>query len=302
VSHPRAVLVFCLLSLLASAVFPETQEVKFARQSEQTITALTRMADADSLAAAGLLSVGDHRDQSLSLIARATAAAPERADLKWLEVQVCNEIAPCDPEPVERRLRELDPSNGAGWLGALARGAVAKNDVPRDAALAALSRSDRVDFYFTTLVARLSRAVAHTGKVSKEIAEVWVIGYLAREAIPAYQYVSTACKGDRLQSVEVTETCRRVARALQNGDTYLTEMIGAAIAKRVWPEDSPEYAAAAEARRVYDYRSKFYLKLNQAGLKHADEYLTLCAENRHEQDVLRAQLIKAGINPTPPVE
>ena len=237
-SYLTPAVVLCLLSLLALPASAETQEAKSARQSEETIGALAHRTDADSLAAAGLLSVGKQRDKSLSLIARATAAAPERADLAWLEVQVCNEIAPCDPDPVERRLRELDPSNGAGWLGALARAAVAKNDVARDAALAALSQSDRVDFYFTTLVARLSRAVARTGKVSSEIAEVWVIGYLAREAIPAYQYVYTACKGERLQSVEVTETCRRVARALQNGDTYLTEMIGAAIAKRVWPENS----------------------------------------------------------------
>jgi hypothetical protein len=35
---------------------------------------------------------------------------------------------------------------------------------------------------------------------------------------------------------------------------------------------------------------------------HAEEYLTLCAQNRREQDVLRAQLIAAGKNPNPPPE
>jgi hypothetical protein len=300
VSHPRAVTVFCLLSLLASPAFPETQETKATRHAEQTIAALARNTDADSLAAAGLLSVDKHRDQSLPLIARATAAAPERADLAWLEVQVCNEIAPCDPRPAERRLRELDPSNGVGWLGPLARASKANNEETRDAALTALSRSDRVDFYFTTLVARLSRAVVRTGNVSSEIAEVWVIGYLAREAIPAYQYVSTDCKGERLQNVETTETCRRVARSLQNGDTYLTEMIGAAIAKRVWPENSAEWNDAVEARRVYEYRSKLFSA--QQGETFAIEYLTLCAQNRREQDVFLALLIKDGKSPNPPPE
>ena len=226
--------------------------------TEEIIDALTRMTDTDSLAAAGLLGVGTHRDQSLSLIGRAVASAPERADLVWLEVQVCNEIAPCNSEPIEQRLRELDPSNGAGWLGPLARASVANNEPARDAALTALSRSDRVDFYYTTLVAHLSRAVVSTGKISAEIAEVWVIGFLAREAIPAYQYVSNACKGERLQNIEVTQTCRGVASSLQNGDTYLTEMIGVAIAKRVWPENSAEWNAAVDARRVYDYRSKLF--------------------------------------------
>jgi hypothetical protein len=300
VSHLSPVLVFCLLSLLALPASAETHEAKSARQAEQTIAALARMTDADSLAAAGLLGVANHRDQSLSLIARATATAPERADLAWLQVQVCNEIAPCNPEPIEQRLRDLDPSNGAGWLGPLARASVANNEPARDAALTALSRSDRVDFYFTTLVARLSLAVVRTGKVSLEVAEVWVIGFLAREAIPAYQYVSHACKGERLQQAGVIEVCRGIARALQNGDTYLTEMIGVAIAKRVWPEDSPEWKAAAEARRVYDYRSKLFTE--QRGEKFAKEYLTLCAQNRREQDVFRAQLIKDGKNPTPPAE
>jgi hypothetical protein len=299
-SHPRAALLFCLLPSLSSPAFPETQEAKATRQTEQTIAALTHMTDADSLAAAGLLSVDKHRDQALALIARATAAAPERADLTWLQVQLCNEVAPCDPKPAEQRLRELGPSNGAGWLRALTRAAVAKNDVARDAARAALSQSERVDFYFTTLVAGLSRAVVRTGKVSTEIAEVWVIGYLAREAIPAYQYVSSACKGERLQNFEVTETCRRVARSLQNGDTYLTEMIGAAIAKRVWPENSVEWNAAVEARRVYDYRSKLFPA--QQRKKFAMEYLALCAENRREQDLFLALLINAAKNPNPPAE
>ena len=265
-SYPRVVTVFCLLSLLALPASAETREAKSARRTEEIIAALTHMTDADSLAAAGLLSVGNHRDQTLSLIGRASAAAPERADLAWLEVQVCNEIAPCNPEPIEQHLRDLDPSNGAGWLGPLARASVANNEPARDALLIALSRSDRVDFYFTTLVAQLSRAVVHTGKISAEIAEVWVIGFLAREAIPAYQHVSNACKGERLQNIEVIETCRGVARTLQNGDTYLTEMIGVAIAKRVWPENSPEWNAAVDARRVYDYRSKIYPHLEQRAL------------------------------------
>jgi hypothetical protein len=288
------------VSLLALPASAETQEAKSARRTEEIIAALTHKTDPDSLAAAGLLSVGSHRDQSLLLIARATASAPERADLAWLEVQVCNEIAPCNPEPIEQHLRELDPSNGAGWLGPLARASVANNEAARDAALTALSRSERVDFYYTTLVAHLSRAVVRTGKISAEIAEVWVIGYLAREAIPAYQHVSNACKGERLQKIEVTQTCRGVARTLQNGDTYLTEMIGVAIAKRVWPENSAEWNAAVDARRLYDYRSKLFS--TQQGEKFADEYLALCAQNRREQDVFIAQMIAAGVNPNPPPE
>ena len=63
---------------------------------------------------------------------------------------------------------------------------------------------------------------ASTKKMSLEQSEVAVIGYLAALAIPAYQTISSSCKGERLQQPGVTETCRRVAKSLQNGDTYVT--------------------------------------------------------------------------------
>jgi hypothetical protein len=138
--------------------------------------------------------------------------------------------------------------------------------------------------------------------MSPEESEVAVIGSLAAQAIPAYQHISSSCKGERLQPPSVIEVCRGVAKALQNGDTYITEMIGVAIAKRVWSEDSPEWKAAAEERRVYDYRSKLYSKLEQRAITHPGEYLTLCAQNRREQDVFAAQLTAAGYDPNPPAK
>src|SRR5579859_2447202 len=143
-------------------------------------------------------------------------------------------------------------------------------------ALAAIGNSDRVDIYWTTLIARLSRVTERTKTMSLSEAEVLVIGFLAAQAIPAYAAASNACKGERLQRAEVVEVCRGVAKAFERGDTYITEMIGIAIAKRVWSEDSPEWKAAAEARRVYEYRSKFWATLDLTNTSHAEEYLTLC--------------------------
>jgi len=207
----------------------------------------------------------------------------------------------CDPAPIERRLRELDPTNGTGWWAAMARAGATHDSEGTDAALA-ISHSERVDIYWTTLIAHLSRAVANTKKMSLEESEVAVIGNLASQAIPPYQYISTSCKGERLQQPGVTEICRGVAKALQNGDTYITEMTGVAIAKRVWPEDSAEWKAAAEERRVYEYRSKLYSKLERRAITHPEEYLTLCAQNRRETDLFAAQLTAAGYDPNPPAQ
>lgn len=275
---------------------------KAQQRTDQAIAALMKMTDPDSLAAAGLMSIGSYGDQSLHFLALAIAAAPDRPDLLWLQAMRCSELPPCNPTPLEQRLRELDPTNGAAWWAAMARAAVTHDSEGTDTAIAAISHSQRVDIYWTTLIAHLSRAVANTKKMSLEESEVAVIGYLAAEAIPPYQYVSTSCKGERLQQQGVTESCRGVATALQNGDTYMTEMIGVAIAKRVWPEESPEWKAAAEERRVYDYRSKLYSKFESRTISHPGEYLTLCAQNRRESDLFAAQLIAAGYDPNPPAQ
>jgi hypothetical protein len=291
-----------LIANTGACASPDALIAKTQKRTEQTISALAQLTDADSLAAAGLMSIGEKKDQSLAFLARATAAAPDRADLNWLRAMRCAQLPPCDPKPVEQRLREIDPTNGAGWWAAMTRAGTIHDSEGTDAALTAISHSERVDIYWTTLIPHLSHAVAKTRKMSLEESEVAIIGHLASQAIPPYQYVSTSCKSDRLQQPGVTEICRGVAKALQNGDTYITEMIGVAIAKRVWPEDSAEWKAAAEERRFYEYRSKLYSKLEQRAMTHPEEYLTLCSQNRREQDVFVAQLTAAGYVPNPPVD
>ena len=259
---------------------------------------MTRNTDADSLAAAGLLSLTKHREQSLPLIERAIAASPTRVDLVWLQSEVCLKVDSCDPIPIEQRLRELDPSNAAGWAGALVRASSSNNEAAKDAALAAIGHKDRFDIYWTTFISRLTDAVIRARTMSRQEALVTVIGYQAAAAIPVYEVAAKACKGDRLQRPEINEACQGVASAFQKGDTYLTEMIGVAIAKRVWPEDSPEWKAAAEERRVYEYRSGLYTKMTVREITHPGEYLALCAQNRREQDVWLAQIIATGKNQT----
>jgi len=198
-------------------------------------------------------------------------------------------------------LREVDPSNAAGWVGALVRASSSNNEEAKDAALAAIGNKDRFDIYYTTLLSRLSDAVIRAHVMSSLEVAVTIIGYQAAQPIPAYEAAAKACKGDRLQRADINRACRGVASAFQRGDAYLTEMIGVTIAKRVWQEDSPEWKAAAEARRVYDYRSKLWLKLQVSDNVHIENYLMLCSKYRREQDLWLAQIIAAGGNPNPPV-
>lgn len=304
-SIARTTLLITIPVLLAGCTaYHAMQTAHFERRMERATELLARQSDADSLAAAGLLNSVKHPERSMPLILQATEVAPERPDLVSLLISVCRSGSGCNSEPSEQRLRALDASNGAGWMGALVRATSSKDETARDDALAAIGRSERADIYWTTLIARLSRAAVLTGQVSFTETETEIIGVLAAQAIPAYSAALSDCKEDRLQRAENLDICRGVAKAFENGDTYITEMIGVAIAKRVWPENSPEWHSAVEARRTFDYRSKLWEKVDQlfGSESAAEQYLVLCEHNRREQDVLQAQLIAAGLKPNPPPE
>jgi hypothetical protein len=90
---------------------------------------------------------------------------------------------------------------------------------------------------------------------------------------------------------------------MRNGDTYITEMVGIAIAKRVWPETSAEYAEAVEARRLGQYRMRMEGKITLTALRRdagAVAYLQLIGTHRSEQEVALAVIANAEKNPTPP--
>jgi hypothetical protein len=296
-------LIFAWL-LHGCATAPEAREAKLQQRTERAAVELERRSDADSLAVAGLLRSWEGKPApAVDVLSRATALAPERSDLAWLDIQICAAAPNCDSEPEERRLRSLDPSNGAGWLQALSRANATDDQAARNAILSALARTERVDVYWTSLIVHLTRALVDTHQIPMREALVEVIGVLSARAIPAYRPTSSLCKAERLNSAQALGDCRALALALEHGDTYLTELLGVAIAERVWPADSPEWKAAAEARRVYQYRSEISLhsamnSLSDAGS--AAKFLELCARNRREQDLLRAELIEEGKTPDPP--
>lgn len=269
---------------------------------------LAQSTDADSLAAAAVLSSftrpQPRQDSAYALLVRAAAAAPERADLAWLSIQVCRDIPACDPEPEVQRLRVLDPSNGAGWLNAVARANASDDEAAKIAVLSQLARTERVDIYWTTLVVHLTRALADTHQVPLSQALVDVIGVVGARVDPAYMPTLSLCKGERLDNDDVLQDCRRVASAFEQGDTFVTETVGLVIAQRVWPTDSPQWKAAAEQRRVSRYRnwigSQYALHHLWLGARWARDYLSLCAHNRREQDVVLAEVVKAGKSPDPP--
>jgi len=280
------------------------QQATFERRVPRTVAALKAQGDADSLAAAAEFTSKSDA-QRLTLFTRAAALAPDRSDLVWLQLQECGRVEACDPTALATTLHRLDPDNGAAWAPLLDRAIRSADTDATTKALSAIASSKRFDIYWNPSIAHLSRAVVNVHTTDLSTALTAVIGTEAALAIPAYQNLSKTCKAPALEQSGRMDICRKIAEVMRGGDTYITEMIGLAIAKRVWPEGSSEYADAVGARRVGQYRMHTEGEILPASFRtdaEAQTYVTLLATHRAEQEVALAVITAAGKSPEPPAD
>ena len=316
-----ALMLTLMLTLGAGRIAPVSAANDAAAQSHQALVQLQRATDGASLAAAALLARGAAQSAadasralqdflvpgraaslSMALIARAAAAAPESAEIAWLQVTLCQATPGCDSTRFEQQLRSLDPANGASAFAAMERAHRAHGEAAISRAMHDLADSKQLDLYWSGLTHDLGFAVVRTGKMPANQALIEVIGRLAALSIPPYEVVSSWCHGEHLTQGDSQSVCRKVAASMQNGDIYLTQGVGIGIAKRAWPEDSPEWRAAARARRLMDYELTVLGKvqpLRQSDVD-AERYLALYGKFRRENDVTRARIVAAGYAPDPP--
>ena len=288
---------------LASCTSTQRQK-RLSANLERTAATLAQREDADSLAAAALLLL-PARGEAQALLAKATALAPERADLAWLNTQICAIGEGCDRNAAQARFRAADPDNGVGWMADMGAPMLAGQEQEVDRLLGLIGSSARVDIYWNPLINRLAGAAMNANTVTAPEALVAVIGELAAVSIPAYQGVVRACRGDALLREGRRALCQAVATRLQQGDTVITENVATSMAKNLWPEGSPEALAAMETRRVTRYRMEISSKISLDALsneKRVRSYMDLLAHNRREQDLMLAEVVAAKRNPDPPAE
>ena len=302
-----ATILTALVALLGAGCAADgtRQEAAFERNIQRTKQALIAAGDADSLAAAAMLveRPKDEPLERLALMSRAVTAAPDRADLIWLNLQLCSQVDSCDPTPIEAQLHAVDPTNGAAWSLLIGRSAKVNDTASVRNIMVAIASAKRFDIYWNTMIAHATNAFIKVRMLDSRTALMTTIGFAAATAIPAYQHISNACKGDNLKDPEVVQTCQRVSAVMRQGDTYITEMIGVAIAKRVWPEGNAQYLDAVNAGRLAHYRMGTQAKTSIAMIrsdKYAEKHLQLLATHRSEQEVVLAELLGAGLNPSPP--
>jgi hypothetical protein len=308
-SRLAALLPICLALLTACAgAKPKPQQQATGRTSHSVPAA----ADSDALAATALrtwatTTGGD--SQALNLARSATQREPERPDLAWLQVRICNEIKGCQAEPLETQLRKLDPGNGVTWLGALARAQAQRDSRAEEQILEAMGKSERFDLYWTTLVSRLGTALnAQTTNTAEEKNPLTTAlndttSWLSKLATPALKPLTVACEQQRLRDAAVVARCQRIAQAMQRSDTTLVEGLGLGIAQRLTRPGTNAAIVIEERVATLTYQSQAAGSIVQAQIerdKFSAQMIELMKKLRREQEVSNAILRWAGQPTTPP--
>jgi len=301
-----ALLLLVIASSAGYAVAADEQDADpLAAPVQRAAATLAGRNDADSLAAAAVLTLIQDRARAEQLAARANAAGPKRPDLLWLHAVLCDKMPTCDRKALEAKLRTLDPENGVTRVAALAEASDPENPGNADRLLAALAATKRVDLYWNPLIAHLSTAVASTKDLTVSQSVVSVIGVLAATSIPPFQATAKLCRGEELLREGRRARCQGIAQVFRQGDTTIVEMVGVSMTRQLFPEDSAEARAATEARRVSAYRLSTWGEDSARKIDddaYARRYLENLHRYRREQDVIVAELVASGRSPTPPAD
>jgi len=261
---------------------------------------LAARGDVDGLLAAALI---QHTQlnrplPALILLDRANALDPRRADVAWIDLQLCQEVSFCDTRPRAERVRKLDPQNAAGWYSELRHARENGDPHTEDAALASMAATSHFNIHYNQVVWRAAEALQatdpRTGKPlwTRAEASSAAIGWVAYLGIPTFTPVSQTCKDDRLQRPETAQRCKALVSVLEAGDTYIAEAIGFAIGRRVWPDDSPERQALENRGQSSQYYRKISAEIlpELSSEEQALEWLELLRSHSREQDAFQTML------------
>jgi len=275
--------------------------------------ALARRADANSLAAAAALDFGGESQHAsaLELAMHAGQLAPDDAAIGWIQVRLCSNTPGCDVRAAATAMRWLDPDNAAAWLPTLATALRDKDTIEVDRVLADMAQGERFDIYWNRIIVILFDAIKGVsrnlprGSVESDAARLAVVqGVVAAEFVPPFAPLLEACH-ESLPETERRESCQKIARDMQQGDTIVAEIAGLNIERRFLASDGREFRALSEKRRVLDWRVANADPFDTSLLPwlrnaHARWRVARMRSLRRDEDVLLAILREQGLPLAPP--
>jgi len=283
---------------------------------------LIQRGDARSLAAAAALRFVEPartreesaaaRSAAVDLASKASELAPASAAIGWLRLELCANTAGCDVRDAATTLRWVDADNGAVWLSTLAAAQKDKDSMEIDRVLQEMTQATRFDFYWNRTIvllfdafrkARHAMPANYLPSDSSRLSEATLLA--GAEIVPPLGALTNACRD--AGGAERRESCLRLARIMQRGDTVGVQLAGFSIAKRFAAPDSKEWRALAERRRVLEWRGSSAAQNEEPllpGLQDAmaRERIALMRGAAREEDLDIAVLRKRRLPIEPPEE
>jgi hypothetical protein len=295
----------CGLALGGCAHLPSDASVRATNDRE--IQSLLDLPTPEHLATASILAMPSYEeaktDRPMKLIERAEALAPLRPELVWMQLAQCRRL--CDAkEPIEERLKELDPQNGFVWIPDLERAQASGSQAAITDAVMRIGSSSRMTFYWNELEVMLVDGLS-VAEPSKSLVSrgVEAIGYLAAMPIPPLQPMSKTCRLDQFDVPGRRAACELMFMRMEQSNSVLTQSFALSVQQRWWPAGSAQREALLKKHRRLDYlmttSSRFRLwHMNK------DMAVRLDAARRtgSEEDVELALVRSFGLPTDPPAD
>jgi hypothetical protein len=225
--------------------------------------------DANSLATAAALSfVGPptrvktdsaQKSAAVELAGKASELDPVNPSIGWLRLQLCASTPGCDIRDAATTMRWVDAENSAAWMPSLAAAQKDKDTMEVDRILTDMAQGVYFNLYWNRTVVILFDALKKAGGALPDryvpsdvarLSEAMVIA--GAEIIPPFTALQNACR--EAAGAERRETCLKVSKVMQRGDTVIAQLAGLNLEKHLSPIDSKEARAAAERRHVLEWR------------------------------------------------
>jgi hypothetical protein len=257
------------LSAKASGAAAQVDKDQTLRASASKVMAAR--GDANSLATAAALRFlcgpargkGDSaafKSAAVELAGKASELDPANPRIGWLRLQLCANTPGCDVRDAATSMRWVDADNGAAWLPTLAAAQRDRDPTEVDRILAEMAQGTRFDLYWNRTVVLLfdalkkARGALPTGYLPSDLARLSeAMGVAGAEVVPSLTPLLNACREPA--NAERRDSCIKVSRIMQRGDTVIAQMAGFSIERRLSQPESKEARTIAEHRRVLEWRT-----------------------------------------------
>jgi hypothetical protein len=274
-----------------------------AERNRQAAVLIAHATPSDLGAAALLLAQdGSHARQPLDLIERAQRLAPQRPELVWVHLAICERFKCEARAQIAAHLQALDPDNGFAWATGLER--VPPSDSGRvTEVIARIGAAPRMTVYWNQLEVMMVDALA-VASPSQDLATrgTYAIGMLAAETFPWLQAISRPCRLEHLDLPGRRAACEAMVARMEQSDTVVTQSLALSLEERWWPAGSPQRVVLRAKRRRLDYLMTMSSRIRWWRMNHDMAVRIEAARSTdREEDVERAVIKSLGLPPEPPV-